>query len=179
MTTTTAIQQQQVINYSDSIKQEIKDEQRVSEKLTELISQRSMKQKEDSLGITELREQIADLKLEAEFRLSDPNAFEELEDKNIARGAITGGISLGGYMAALGFLYKSRILKAFAPVTGLLGLIVGSFVGAAIGSGATDLEYLYYQKLDSGNKQRIDEIQQHIKTLEQEIEKKQKEAGLI
>ena len=183
MTTTTAIQQQQVINYSDSIKQEIKDEQRVSEELTELISQRSMKQKEDSLGITELREQIEALKHEAKFRMGDKDALKKQSDISLATGLV-GGLTLGGVATAvINFLDKRRGGGGYSGClfTMLASLLCagGAIGGLAVGGLASELEYGYYQLQGDKNNQRLNEIQQQIKTLEQEIEKKQKEAGLI
>lgn len=184
MTTTTAIQQQQVINCSDSIKQEAKDEQRVSEELTELISQRSMKQKEDSLGITELREQIEALKHEAKFRMGDKDALKKQSDICLATGFV-GGLTLGGVATAvINFLDKRR--GGGGGYSGCLFTLLASLLcaggaigGLAVGGLASELEYGYYQWQGDKNNQRLNEIQQQIKTFEQEIEKKQKEAGLI
>lgn len=182
MTTTTAIQQQQVINYSDSIKQEAKDEQRVSEELTELISQRSMKQKEDSLGITDLREQIEALKHEAKFRMGDMDALTKQRCSARGTGAL-GGLTLGGVATAvIHFLAKRNgggnsgcLLSIIGASLGAAGMLGGFLLGAL----ATDLEYGYYQLQGDKNNQRLNDIQQQIKTLEQEIENKQKDAGLI
>ena len=151
--------------------------------LTELISQLSMKQKEDSIGITDLREQIEALKHEAKFRMGDKDALKKQSDICLATGLV-GGLTLGGVATAvINFLDKRRGGGGYSGClfTMLASVLcaAGGIGGLAAGGLASDLEYGYYQLQGDKNNQRLNDIQQQIKNLEQEIEKKQKEAGLI
>lgn len=145
-----------------------------------MISQYNIKQKEDSLGITELREQIAALEFEAKFRTGDKDALKSMEGVSSAKGLLE-GLTLGGLATtAFHFLGKRRgVPGCLLPILGASLCLVGAIGGTAIGRSAPYLESKYYESQGDKNNQRLNEIQQQIKNLEQEIEKRQKDAGLI